>query len=680
MDGVVPEPTNSQHSTRVLNRQALLVAKEVTTGAFSKDLLHTRLVSPPLAFKTPIITANANFSTRVTLYCTDCADVVEISLSEEIWAALNNEVLRADEGEMRREWISAGMRGRRKQDIFEKTRQPAASSGTIPTCENPGVTRLGIEPGSPWWEASRITAYLNSKFTFKKTVTGSRWSGGKLDLWSSAGIKGGGGNGSSPRTLATNGIVRHDSHMRKTGEPAGDRTQIAFVGGERVNRSNTAAPIFKESSSGESHCEQRQAALIIMRFKSSYLRGSRGENNYTLRQRARGTADRESKFISRYGNERTGVKYHRQAVWFPDSKNTGLGPRGRRVRRVVAQGGRPLTTNSAQKPGGKNHLHLGFSPPPNHHMILIHPTSTLGKARDHFSSYRDRKMTEKSGSNPRRGRSRIFAYVDGNRAGRCSWSVDFLGDLPFPPPFHSGAASFSPHFTLIGSLDLAVESLPNKSTTIGNEELSLGSSTSSRRRGKMDRRMGFRPPSAAIVISHRHQDGKAVLVVRRLFTIKRSVSQSLIICESLRRPPDKRKKNYVVKLAAEQHFLLPITASAVPYKALRLPAVGECSHDCGVEKQGTRQPTREIEGRIKHRRIERTGETGGPRKNPPTNGIVRHDSHMRKSGVTRMEIKPGGIVRHVSHMRKSGSDPGGYLTHFALVGGKQTNRSAHVAP
>ncbi|KAJ8893007.1 hypothetical protein PR048_005588 [Dryococelus australis] len=30
--------------------------------------------------------------------------------------------------------------------------------GTIPTCENPGVTRLGIELRSPWWQASRLTA------------------------------------------------------------------------------------------------------------------------------------------------------------------------------------------------------------------------------------------------------------------------------------------------------------------------------------------------------------------------------------------------------------------------------------------------------------------------------------------------------------------------------------------
>ncbi|KAJ8866485.1 hypothetical protein PR048_032328 [Dryococelus australis] len=36
--------------------------------------------------------------------------------------------------------------GRGKREIPEKTRQPAASSGTIPTYENPGVTRRGIEP------------------------------------------------------------------------------------------------------------------------------------------------------------------------------------------------------------------------------------------------------------------------------------------------------------------------------------------------------------------------------------------------------------------------------------------------------------------------------------------------------------------------------------------------------
>ncbi|KAJ8895837.1 hypothetical protein PR048_001176 [Dryococelus australis] len=37
------------------------------------------------------------------------------------------------------------------------SRRLTASSGTIPTCKNP-VTRLGIEPSSPCWETSRLTA------------------------------------------------------------------------------------------------------------------------------------------------------------------------------------------------------------------------------------------------------------------------------------------------------------------------------------------------------------------------------------------------------------------------------------------------------------------------------------------------------------------------------------------
>ncbi|KAJ8881598.1 hypothetical protein PR048_018084 [Dryococelus australis] len=45
-------------------------------------------------------------------------------------------------------------------------------------------------------------------------------------------------------------------------------------------------------------------------------------------------------------------------------------------------------------------------------------------------------------------------FASGNRAGRCRWSAGFLGDLPFPPSLHSGAAPFSPHFTLIDSQDL----------------------------------------------------------------------------------------------------------------------------------------------------------------------------------------------------------------------------------
>ncbi|KAJ8873907.1 hypothetical protein PR048_024743 [Dryococelus australis] len=66
------------------------------------------------------------------------------------------EVLRADEGEVRRVWSSAVMNGWGKREIPEKTRRPASFSGTIPTCENLGATPLRFEPNSPWWEASAL--------------------------------------------------------------------------------------------------------------------------------------------------------------------------------------------------------------------------------------------------------------------------------------------------------------------------------------------------------------------------------------------------------------------------------------------------------------------------------------------------------------------------------------------
>ncbi|KAJ8870916.1 hypothetical protein PR048_027218 [Dryococelus australis] len=51
-------------------------------------------------------------------------------------------------------------KGGGKRDIPEKTRWPLASSGTIPTRENPGVTWPGTEYGSHCWEASSLTADL----------------------------------------------------------------------------------------------------------------------------------------------------------------------------------------------------------------------------------------------------------------------------------------------------------------------------------------------------------------------------------------------------------------------------------------------------------------------------------------------------------------------------------------
>ncbi|KAJ8895257.1 hypothetical protein PR048_000582 [Dryococelus australis] len=77
------------------------------------------------------------------------------------------------------------MKGRGKREIPEKTRRPTVSSGTIPTCGDP-VTRPGIEPGSPWWEASRLIAQpprpqttRNSEFIHPVSFEWSTAPGGK---------------------------------------------------------------------------------------------------------------------------------------------------------------------------------------------------------------------------------------------------------------------------------------------------------------------------------------------------------------------------------------------------------------------------------------------------------------------------------------------------------------------
>ncbi|KAJ8870387.1 hypothetical protein PR048_029408 [Dryococelus australis] len=168
--------------------------------------------------------------------------------------------------------------GRGKRDIPEKTRPPAASCDTIPTRGNLGSTPPEIEPGSPRWEASSLTAKSPRPPTSSLNVWDSRadyqarklaeaerevtWLGQlsvacvieslcrSMGMTKRAG-KGKGGSmepkgvsmeqrrnarvreaGEPRENPSTNDIVRHDLHMRKSGsDPAGNRTRFAWVGG-----------------------------------------------------------------------------------------------------------------------------------------------------------------------------------------------------------------------------------------------------------------------------------------------------------------------------------------------------------------------------------------------------------------------------------------------------------------
>ncbi|KAJ8868627.1 hypothetical protein PR048_030166 [Dryococelus australis] len=72
-----------------------------------------------------------------------------------ILAALNVKFSRADEGEVMRVWSRAP---ECKGEGNGRSPGPAAKPGTIPTCENSGLTPPGFEPGSPWREAKALAA------------------------------------------------------------------------------------------------------------------------------------------------------------------------------------------------------------------------------------------------------------------------------------------------------------------------------------------------------------------------------------------------------------------------------------------------------------------------------------------------------------------------------------------
>ncbi|KAJ8874943.1 hypothetical protein PR048_022833 [Dryococelus australis] len=100
---------------------------------FALGLQLPREMSPPS--RTPFLPSASHSPTSsapTKLAAASSQMTVECGYIE---AFLDIGVLRADVSEASCKWSRAGMQGRRKLEIPEKTRRPAASSGAIPTCE-----------------------------------------------------------------------------------------------------------------------------------------------------------------------------------------------------------------------------------------------------------------------------------------------------------------------------------------------------------------------------------------------------------------------------------------------------------------------------------------------------------------------------------------------------------------
>ncbi|KAJ8875843.1 hypothetical protein PR048_023745 [Dryococelus australis] len=281
--------------------------------------------------------------------------------------------------------IEVNMERRRNSGAGETgdPRRPAASSATIPTCENRGAAPTGIEPGSPRWEASSLATTpprlpVPSGLFIPATL--SYWEYGELpdvDEVRLARVQADcqcdrrtkdlppRGWGSSPRSL--------DYKSATLSLSFGDRTTTTYA----------------------------LSGIIVWLFTRYF----HNERRRTLASEASpATAERSDEVVKAIASISAGTK-ERGKREIPE-----------KTRRPTALSDTIITF---ENPEIRKHVGATVA----EQLACSPPTKTI-------------QVQSPAGS------LRIFAC--GNRAGRCRWSASFLGDLPFPPPFHSGAAPYSP--------------------------------------------------------------------------------------------------------------------------------------------------------------------------------------------------------------------------------------------
>ncbi|KAJ8894549.1 hypothetical protein PR048_007206 [Dryococelus australis] len=233
-----------------------------------------------------------------------------------------------------------------------------------------------------------------------------------------------------------------------------------------------------------------------------------------------------------------------------------------------------------------------------------------------------------------------------------------LWDFRFAPLLHSVTAPYSPHFTIMGSQDLDIKIRPNlwRCFTLNH---------------------------CATMRCWRRQRAYAALAgtqvrftqfLRHPLRSRSNVSSASVTLPSFpsadRRVPAALHDVELRSCADEMLFILPAYEIVIakfsfePFKtsvsngfysfnmfycAIRL---SDCIHNLFalpltfiVEWNGNiwaasnvgvvRADEDEVRWGWEQRRNAKAGETGDPRENPPTSGIVRHDSHLRKSAVER---------------------------------------------
>ncbi|KAJ8870966.1 hypothetical protein PR048_027268 [Dryococelus australis] len=128
----------------------------VFSSHYGKSVLNTGSVAS--AMYEPVVQNNAQASGECGLLFLQ----VRTGVCVATWGFTCREAVSSQDQEQMCSELSAGMKGRAKREIPEKTRRPAASSGTIPTVELPGIKATDDDDVS--------TTRLNNTMMRQKTI------------------------------------------------------------------------------------------------------------------------------------------------------------------------------------------------------------------------------------------------------------------------------------------------------------------------------------------------------------------------------------------------------------------------------------------------------------------------------------------------------------------------------
>ncbi|KAJ8872382.1 hypothetical protein PR048_025986 [Dryococelus australis] len=341
-----------------------------------------------------------------------------------------------------------------------RPRKPAdhrPSFGTIPTCENPGVAQSGIEPGSPWWEASGLTAQLlQSLFRLNSSrvpvllpkeisslfklawlvATENKSLGNKcetswftsssaynplllLGKWSSAGMQGRAKRDNPRENSLTSGTFPTCENPGATS--AGNRIRFALIEVECSTRCITVAPInllgaihaVANRTRPASNCPSYSLDPSVEVTRQPELHA---DLVLLILQFFKNTRDRNKTFYFVVGDcvvTQLGLVLN-LVIFSSDLMISAVS----------------LVTKFHICDKTKNSVFYTYPV-----VDLFHGTgATVAERLDCSPPTKANRVQSPAGL------LRIFAF--GNRAGRCRWLEGFLGNLPFPPPFHSGAAPY----------------------------------------------------------------------------------------------------------------------------------------------------------------------------------------------------------------------------------------------